>query len=133
MIDAYTIGITLALEDGVSEGVVAIRHDLAALDSDSAGCFALYQACFRWTGRSAACYSGRHVTCVAIGRAIRTIGAWCVGGDAVTRVGGEGLPADIGHAPSKDTRPRGGTLNRLAGAGSVGSSCGRAAHHADPT
>jgi hypothetical protein len=33
MIDAYTIGITLALEDGVSEGIVAIRRDLAALDA----------------------------------------------------------------------------------------------------
>jgi hypothetical protein len=32
MIDAYTIGITLALEDGASEGILAIRRDLAALD-----------------------------------------------------------------------------------------------------
>jgi hypothetical protein len=33
MIDAYTIGISLALEDGVSEGIAAIRRDLAALDT----------------------------------------------------------------------------------------------------
>ncbi len=32
MIDAYTIGVTLALEDGVSEGIEAIRRDLAQLD-----------------------------------------------------------------------------------------------------
>lgn len=32
MIDAYTIGITLALDDGVSAGVAAIARDLAALD-----------------------------------------------------------------------------------------------------
>jgi len=32
MIDAYTIGITLALEDGVSDGITAIRRDLAELD-----------------------------------------------------------------------------------------------------
>ncbi len=32
MIDAYTIGITLALDDGVSAGVAAIRRELAALD-----------------------------------------------------------------------------------------------------
>jgi outer membrane biosynthesis protein TonB len=32
MIDAYTIGITLALNNGVSEGVAAIRRDLEALD-----------------------------------------------------------------------------------------------------
>jgi hypothetical protein len=37
MIDAYTIGITLALEDGVSEGILAIRRDLAALDVAVAG------------------------------------------------------------------------------------------------
>jgi hypothetical protein len=40
MIDAYTIGITLALEDGVSDGILAIRRDLEALDSavaESAG------------------------------------------------------------------------------------------------
>jgi hypothetical protein len=33
MIDAYTIGVTLALEDGVSEGILQIRRDLAALDA----------------------------------------------------------------------------------------------------
>jgi hypothetical protein len=32
MIDAYTIGITLALNNGVSDGIAAIRRDLAALD-----------------------------------------------------------------------------------------------------
>ncbi len=32
MIDAYTIGITLALNNGVAEGIAAIRQDLAALD-----------------------------------------------------------------------------------------------------
>lgn len=32
MIDAYTIGITLALDDGVSEGITTIRRDLADLD-----------------------------------------------------------------------------------------------------
>ncbi len=32
MIDAYTIGITLALEDGVSAGIATIRHDLLAFD-----------------------------------------------------------------------------------------------------
>lgn len=32
MIDAYTIGITIALEDGVSAGVAAIQQDLLALD-----------------------------------------------------------------------------------------------------
>ena len=32
MIDAYTIGITIALEDGVSAGVAAIKQDLLALD-----------------------------------------------------------------------------------------------------
>ena len=32
MIDAATIGITLALQDGVSEGIAAIRRDLSALD-----------------------------------------------------------------------------------------------------
>ena len=32
MIDAYTIGITLALNNGVAEGIAAIRRDLAALD-----------------------------------------------------------------------------------------------------
>jgi hypothetical protein len=32
MIDAYTIGVTLALEDGVSDGILAIRRDLAQLD-----------------------------------------------------------------------------------------------------
>jgi hypothetical protein len=33
MIDAYTIGITLALEDGVTDGITAIRRDLAQLDA----------------------------------------------------------------------------------------------------
>jgi hypothetical protein len=33
MIDAYTIGITLALEDGVSDGITAIRQDLTQLDA----------------------------------------------------------------------------------------------------
>jgi hypothetical protein len=33
MIDAYTIGITLALEDGVSDGIATIRRDLAGLDA----------------------------------------------------------------------------------------------------
>ena len=32
MIDAYEIGITLALQNGVSEGLAAIRRDLGALD-----------------------------------------------------------------------------------------------------
>ncbi len=32
MIDAYTIGITIALEDGVSAGVATIKQDLLALD-----------------------------------------------------------------------------------------------------
>ena len=32
MIDAYTIGITLALDNGVATGIAAIRQDLAALD-----------------------------------------------------------------------------------------------------
>ena len=32
MIDAYTIGITLALNNGVADGIAAIRRDLAALD-----------------------------------------------------------------------------------------------------
>ena len=32
MIDAYTIGITLALDNGVASGIAAIRQDLAALD-----------------------------------------------------------------------------------------------------
>ncbi len=32
MIDAYTIGITLALDNGVAAGIAAIRQDLAALD-----------------------------------------------------------------------------------------------------
>lgn len=32
MIDAYTIGITLALDNGVSEGLATIRRDLIALD-----------------------------------------------------------------------------------------------------
>ena len=32
MIDAYTIGITLALNNGVSDGIAAIRRDLEALD-----------------------------------------------------------------------------------------------------
>jgi len=33
MIDAYTIGITVALEDGVSEGIAEIRRELVALDA----------------------------------------------------------------------------------------------------
>ncbi len=37
MIDAYTIGITLALEDGVSAGLATIRADLAVLDRTIAG------------------------------------------------------------------------------------------------
>jgi hypothetical protein len=41
MIDAYTIGITLALNNGVTEGIIAIRRDLHDLDkavqSSSAG------------------------------------------------------------------------------------------------
>ncbi len=45
MIDAYTIGITLALNDGVSAGIAAIRRDLAALDgaiaNSAAGLLAL--------------------------------------------------------------------------------------------
>lgn len=45
MIDAYTIGIKLALEDGVSAGIAAIRQDLATLDraiaSTAAGLMAL--------------------------------------------------------------------------------------------
>ena len=45
MIEAYEIGITLALDNGVSSGVAAIRQDLEALDravaSSSAGLFAL--------------------------------------------------------------------------------------------
>ena len=45
MIEAYEIGITLALNNGVSSGVAAIRQDLEALDravaSSSAGLFAL--------------------------------------------------------------------------------------------
>lgn len=45
MIDAYTIGIRLALEDGVSAGIAAIRQDLAILDraiaSTAAGLVAL--------------------------------------------------------------------------------------------
>lgn len=45
MIDAYTIGIKLALEDGVSAGIAAIRQDLATLDraieSTAAGLIAL--------------------------------------------------------------------------------------------
>lgn len=32
MIDAYTIGIRLALDDGVSAGIAAVRRDLATLD-----------------------------------------------------------------------------------------------------
>src|ERR1019366_9546998 len=32
MIDAYTIGITLALDNGVSEGLATIRRDLLALN-----------------------------------------------------------------------------------------------------
>ncbi len=32
MIDAYTIGITLALNNGVADGIAAIRRDLASLD-----------------------------------------------------------------------------------------------------
>lgn len=32
MIDAYTIGINLALEDGVSEGIAVVRRNLATLD-----------------------------------------------------------------------------------------------------
>lgn len=32
MIDAYTIGITLALNNGVADGIAAIRRDLATLD-----------------------------------------------------------------------------------------------------
>lgn len=32
MIDAYEIGITLALQDGVSEGLAAVRRDLGVLD-----------------------------------------------------------------------------------------------------
>lgn len=32
MIDAYTIGIKLALDDGVSAGIAAVRRDLATLD-----------------------------------------------------------------------------------------------------
>lgn len=32
MIDAYTIGITLALDDGISAGIAAVRRDLLALD-----------------------------------------------------------------------------------------------------
>ena len=32
MIDAYTIGITIALDDGVSAGVATIKQDLLALD-----------------------------------------------------------------------------------------------------
>ena len=35
MIDAYTIGITLALDNGVAAGIAAIRQDLAALDRRS--------------------------------------------------------------------------------------------------
>jgi hypothetical protein len=45
VIDAYTIGITLALEDGVSAGIAAIRQDLATFDravaSTAAGLVAL--------------------------------------------------------------------------------------------
>lgn len=37
MIDAYTIGIKLALEDGVSAAIAAIRQDLATLDRAVAG------------------------------------------------------------------------------------------------
>ncbi len=32
MIEAYTIGISLALDSGVGEGLAAIRQDLAAVD-----------------------------------------------------------------------------------------------------
>ena len=32
MIEAYEIGIKLALQDGVSEGIAAIRRDLGSLD-----------------------------------------------------------------------------------------------------
>jgi len=32
MTEAYEIGITLALQDGVSDGIAIIRRDLAALD-----------------------------------------------------------------------------------------------------
>ncbi|MEO8716063.1 MAG: hypothetical protein ABI369_13720 [Acetobacteraceae bacterium] len=37
MIDAYTIGITLALDDGVSEGIKVVRRELATLDRAIAG------------------------------------------------------------------------------------------------
>lgn len=37
MIDAATIGITLALQDGVSDGIAAIRRDLSALDRATDG------------------------------------------------------------------------------------------------
>lgn len=40
MNDAYTIGITLALEDGVSDGIAVIRQDLASLDAAIAGSMA---------------------------------------------------------------------------------------------
>ena len=47
MIDAYTIGVTLALEDGVSGGLVTLRRELALLDSaiarSAAGLDDLYQ------------------------------------------------------------------------------------------
>ena len=33
MIDAYTIGISIALDDGVSEGIAQIRRKLVALDA----------------------------------------------------------------------------------------------------
>ncbi len=45
MIDAYTIGITIALEDGVSAGIASIKQDLLALDraiqASAAGLLAL--------------------------------------------------------------------------------------------
>jgi len=40
MNDAYTIGITLALDNGVSEGIAVIRRDLASLDAAVAGSMA---------------------------------------------------------------------------------------------
>ena len=36
MIDAYTIGIKLALDDGISAGIAAVRRDLATLDREVA-------------------------------------------------------------------------------------------------
>lgn len=47
MIDAYTIGVTLALEDGVSDGLINIRRELGILDraiaQSTAGLNALYR------------------------------------------------------------------------------------------